>query len=106
MISCGITELEDIGGDKLFPPTAKRFAAAIRGYYGTDMAMILASLTTKQKPEIKFVKSVGFKQVGKALKNPNSGNDILLFKKDITDKDRKKYKIGEKYRKKPSYRGY
>ncbi len=97
-ISCGIAQIYQIGSK----PNKKKFAAIlydyIADYYPGDLAMIIASLTTKQKPGIKFMKEMGFKQIGKARKNPNSGNDILLFKKDITDKDRKKYKMGKKYR--------
>jgi len=87
-ISCGIIELT-IGNN----PNKNKFDKAMRNSWD-DAAIILASLNTKQKKAIKFVKSVGFKKVGRKVRNPNSGNEILLFRREITNKDRKKWGWG------------
>lgn len=48
-----------------------------------DCGIVIASLTVEQKESIKFLLKNGFLQIGKAKKNPNSGNMILLFVKFI-----------------------
>ncbi len=85
-VSCGIGQIYRIGNN----PNEKEYNIIMR-LAVFDYAMIIASLTTRQKRAIKFIKSKGFKQIDKARKNPNSGNDIILFKKDITKSAIKKH---------------
>lgn len=49
-------------------------------------SMVIASLTTAQTDAAKFLLKNGFKQVGGAKHNPNSGHMILLFSKKVNAK--------------------
>jgi len=77
-ISCGIAQLYGIG-----KATQDQYDECIEGWkeYGNYAAMIIASLTSKQKKAIKLLEKNGFKMVGRWKKNPNSNNKIALFVK-------------------------
>lgn len=85
-ISCGIKQLIDIGyysKDKTMKNTYDKVMAKTKDQYGYNCAMVVASLTTNQKAAIKLLTTNGFKKVGKAKRNPNSGNRIILLVKRI-----------------------
>lgn len=75
-ISCGVKQLYDVrnGGQ------AQYNSVLNNGYCGA-YAMLIASVTTTQTKAINLLKRNGFEQVGEAKRNPNSGNNILLFVK-------------------------
>lgn len=75
-ISCGIDQLVDIG----YEPTQAEYDNAMTD---PEAAMIIASLTTKQKRGLKLLKKNGFTRVGRSKLNPNSGNDIVLLVKRV-----------------------
>ncbi len=86
-ISCGIYELIDVRHNS---------AKIVRDYINDDfglppiVAILVASLTTKQKAGARALKANGFKAIGKPIRNPNSGNDIILFVKRFEDKKTKR----------------
>lgn len=82
-ISCGVKQLTEIGTD----PTDEAYQAAMREFHG---AILVASVPVKWKKAIKFLKRKGFKQAHRAIKNPNSGNKIVLLSRNYSAKDRRK----------------
>lgn len=45
--------------------------------------IVVASLTTRQTEEIRFLQEKGFQAVNEPRRNPNSGNRIILFVKEM-----------------------
>lgn len=92
-ISCGIKQLCDIGYSYDYGHSFK-YRTMKEAYDGVmskldNCVMIIASLTTKQEGAITLLTNNGFKKVGKAKPNPNSGNKIILFVKHF-NKPKKK----------------
>lgn len=86
-ISCGINELVSVGTR----PTDNQFAEIMRK---TDhCAVLIASVPTRWKNAVKFLKRNGFKQVNREITNPNTKNKIALFSRNVTEKDRAAYYI-------------
>lgn len=57
------------------------FPLFVKSLYNRCISVIIASLTTGQTDAMPFLKRQGFEQVAGPVRNPNSGNDILLFAK-------------------------
>ncbi len=87
-MSCGIGILDSVGSSSAKKRNREYNEALKNGYDG--YTTILASLTSKQKGCITFLRRKGFKPVGKARRNYNTGNNILLFRKDISPKEAEK----------------
>jgi hypothetical protein len=92
-ISCGIRELADVGENPDVYDLARAIDYSV--YHDADCVagtILIASLTTKQKAGIKFLKREGFKAVSRPAMNPNSGNKIVLYMKRLSKADMKRYK--------------
>lgn len=87
-ISCGVVELVDIGNS----PRQDDFDPILRYECKGSCALIIASLTSQQKNAGKFLLKNKFKKVGKWVKNPNSGNKIALFVREVSQKRKRRSK--------------
>ncbi len=88
-ISCGVLELTGVGKS----PTKKAYERAMQDAFTYDKArFIIASVPEKWTKSCNFLKSLKFKRCG-AGKNPNSGNDIVVFMKKLTNKDIEKFSV-------------
>lgn len=84
-MSCGVCELFDVGDT----PTLKHYEDAMSDFADELGCFLIASVPTHWKRSIKFLKNeLGFKQVGRLGRNPNTGNKIILLTKTITGKER------------------
>lgn len=79
-ISCGIDQLTSFGEqpDEHKLRDLKRHVQDTEN--GRDRGMLLVSLNEHQYPAWeKHLKEVGFKKVGRTVRNPNTGNKIRLY---------------------------
>lgn len=86
----GVKELSDIGYERYYCVRNYYYGEkrTMQGCYDIVMAkpkcaVVVASLTVDQVDGIKLLLNNGFEKVGRAKRNPNSRNKILLFVKHI-----------------------
>lgn len=78
----GMAELSGVGyGAGYEPPLQKMYDQVMTSAALKKFSIVVASLTTDQEHGIKLLLKNGFKQIGKAALNHNSGHMILLFTK-------------------------
>lgn len=96
-ISCGIKQLVSIeDGDDEYGDNGEELtleAQYRRTMCDAHCALVIASLTTDQTKGIELLKKHGFKAVNRPRTNPNSGNKIILFVKQMKSKKAKKAKV-------------
>jgi hypothetical protein len=94
-ISCGICELVHVGEGcaATLKNLINKATNGVKDVWGdgedeyeweeTPHALMIASLTEKQKRCIRLLENHGFRRVGRWKKNPNSDNRIALFVKRL-----------------------
>ncbi len=85
-ISCGVFELDGVGTH----PTDTEYDCTM-AYNGGTCAIVIASVPADWTNAVKFLKRKGFKQTLRQNRNPNSGNKIALFAKNVTKKERARF---------------
>lgn len=87
-ISCGVSEIMGVGTK----PSDAEFDNIMRQF---DGAILIASVPTRWKNAVKFLKRKGFKQTHRQITNPNTDNKIALFARNVTEKEKREYRANE-----------
>jgi hypothetical protein len=86
-----LKELDGIGYEKHYVyATMQQTYNSLLAFNNTGCSAIIASVIKSQNEAIKFLLANGFIKVGRAKKNPNSRNSILLFIKFISKKSNRR----------------